>query len=50
MENNVVLEKSFAFALRIAKLYRYLIDQQGAAGGRDKYRQTRKRGGICRVA
>ena len=28
MENNVVLEKSFAFALRIAKLYRYLVDQK----------------------
>ncbi|MEO6333859.1 MAG: four helix bundle protein [Pyrinomonadaceae bacterium] len=26
MEDNVVLDKSFAFALRIAKLYRYLVD------------------------
>lgn len=28
MENNVVLEKSFQFALRIVKLYRYLVDQK----------------------
>jgi four helix bundle protein len=28
MENNVVLEKSFAFALRIIKLYRYLLDEK----------------------
>jgi four helix bundle protein len=28
MENNVVLEKSFAFALRITKLYRYLVEQK----------------------
>ena len=26
MENNIVLEKSFDFALRIVKLYRYLVD------------------------
>ncbi len=26
MENNIVLEKSFAFALRIAKLYRHLVE------------------------
>ncbi len=26
MEKNIVLEKSFAFALRIIKLYRYLVD------------------------
>jgi four helix bundle protein len=28
MENNIVLEKSFAFALRIVKLYRYLVDEK----------------------
>ena len=28
MENNLVLEKSLAFALRIIKLYRYLVDQR----------------------
>ncbi len=28
MENNVVLEKSIAFALRIIKLYRYLVDEK----------------------
>ncbi|MEP7149464.1 MAG: four helix bundle protein [Acidobacteriota bacterium] len=28
MEKNVVLEKSFAFALRIVKLYRYLVDEK----------------------
>ena len=28
MENNVVLEKSFAFALRIVKPYRYLVDEK----------------------
>ena len=28
MENNVVLEKSLAFALRIIKLYRYLVDEK----------------------
>jgi len=28
MERNVVLEKSFAFALRIVKLYRYLVDEK----------------------
>ena len=28
MENNVVLEKSFAFALRIIKLYRYLTNEK----------------------
>ena len=26
MENNIVLEKLFEFALRIVKLYRYLVD------------------------
>ena len=28
MEKNIVLEKSFAFALRITKLYRYLIEHK----------------------
>ena len=28
MENNVVLEKSIAFALRIIKLYRYLVEEK----------------------
>ena len=28
MEKNVVLNKSFAFALRIVKLYRYLVDEK----------------------
>ncbi len=28
MEDNPILEKSFAFALRIVKLYRYLVDQK----------------------
>jgi four helix bundle protein len=28
MENNIVLEKSFAFALRITKLYRYLVEHK----------------------
>jgi four helix bundle protein len=28
MENNVVLEKAIAFALRIIKLYRYLVEQK----------------------
>jgi four helix bundle protein len=28
VENNVVLEKSLAFALRILKLYRYLVDEK----------------------
>jgi four helix bundle protein len=28
MERNVVLEKSFAFALRIVKVYRHLIDEK----------------------
>ena len=28
MKENPVLEKSFAFALRIAKLYRYLVDER----------------------
>ena len=28
MENNVVLEKSLAFALRIVKLYKYLVDEK----------------------
>ena len=28
MESNVVLEKSLAFALRIIKLYRYLVDEK----------------------
>jgi four helix bundle protein len=28
MENNIVLEKSLAFALRIIKLYRYLVDEK----------------------
>ena len=28
MENNVVLEKSLAFALRVIKLYRYLVDEK----------------------
>jgi four helix bundle protein len=28
MENNVVLEKSLAFALRIVKLYRYLTEEK----------------------
>ena len=27
-KDNVVLDKSFAFALRIAKLYRYLVDEK----------------------
>ena len=27
-KNNVVLDKSFAFALRIARLYRYLVDEK----------------------
>ncbi|HEX6124007.1 MAG TPA: four helix bundle protein [Pyrinomonadaceae bacterium] len=28
MDKNIVLEKSFAFALRIAKLYRYLVEHK----------------------
>lgn len=28
MEKNIVLEKSFAFALRIVKLYRYLVSEK----------------------
>jgi len=28
MEKNIVLEKSFEFALRIVKLYRYLVDEK----------------------
>jgi len=28
MKDNVVLEKSFAFALRIVNLYRYLVEQK----------------------
>jgi four helix bundle protein len=28
MKNNLVLEKSFNFALRIVKLYRYLVDEK----------------------
>jgi four helix bundle protein len=28
MKNNIVLEKSFAFALRIIGVYRYLVDQK----------------------
>lgn len=28
MNNNVVLDKSFAFALRIVNLYRYLVEQK----------------------
>lgn len=28
MENNVLLEKSLAFAARIVKVYRYLSEQQ----------------------
>jgi four helix bundle protein len=28
MNNNPVLEKSFAFALRIVKLYRYLVEEK----------------------
>ena len=28
MENNIVLEKSLAFALRIVKLYRYLTEEK----------------------
>ena len=28
MENNIILEKSFAFALRIVKLYRYLVEEK----------------------
>lgn len=28
MEKNIVLEKSFAFALRIIKLYRYLVEEK----------------------
>ena len=28
MKDNAVLDKSFAFALRIAKLYRYLVDEK----------------------
>ena len=28
VENNVVLEKSIAFALRIIKLYRYLVEEK----------------------
>src|SRR5688500_16157126 len=28
MENNVVLNKSLAFALRIVRLYRYLVDER----------------------
>jgi hypothetical protein len=28
MENNVVLEKSLAFALRVIKLYRYLVEEK----------------------
>lgn len=27
-QNNIVLDKSFAFALRIVKLYRYLVDEK----------------------
>lgn len=27
-KKNIVLDKSYAFALRIIKLYKYLIDQQ----------------------
>ena len=27
-KDNIVLDKSFAFALRIAKLYRYLVDEK----------------------
>ena len=28
MKNNIVLEKSFNFALRIVKLYRYLVEEK----------------------
>ena len=28
MKNNIVLEKSFNFALRVVKLYRYLVDEK----------------------
>ena len=28
MKENVVLDKSFAFALRIVRLYRYLVDEK----------------------
>lgn len=28
MKNNIVVEKSFDFALRIVKLYRYLVDEK----------------------
>jgi hypothetical protein len=49
MGRNIVLEKSFAFALRIVKLYRHLIDgRKEFVLSRELLVSCRESGNLCK--